>query len=106
MNGILPNGNHHLSHANNQCPELRLHLQPGKNGALTKRVSVLIGNHQPIGVAQIKRVSILDCDRRAHGSDILMAMKNENLIYKDTKISSGCDGLHLFVISATRLDLL
>ena len=68
MNGILPNGNHHLGHGNNQWPGLLLHLLPGKNGAQTKRVSVLIGNHQPIGVAQIRRVSVLDCDRRAHGS--------------------------------------
>ena len=28
----------------------------------------LIDNHQPIGAAQIKCVSVLDCDRRAHGS--------------------------------------
>ena len=45
INGILPNGNHHLGHGNNQRPGLRLHLLPGKNGAQTKRVSVLIGNH-------------------------------------------------------------
>ena len=32
------------------------------------RLSVEIGNHRPIGVPQIKRVSVLDCDRRAHGS--------------------------------------
>ena len=32
------------------------------------RLSVEIGNHQPIGVPQMKRVSVLDCDRRVHGS--------------------------------------
>ena len=68
MNRILSNSNHHLRHGNNQRPGLRLHLLPGKNGARTNRVSVLIGNHQPIGTAQIKRVSVLDCDRRVHGS--------------------------------------
>ena len=68
MHGILPNGNHHLGHGNNQRPALRLHLLPCKNGARTRRVSILIGNHQPIGTAQIKRVSVVDCDRRVHGS--------------------------------------
>ena len=53
----------------------RLHLHPGNSGARTKRVSVLMGNHQPIGAAQTKRVSVLDGDhqvpgsRRSHGSE-------------------------------------
>ena len=71
MNGIMPNGNHHLSHDNNQRPGLRLHLLPGANRTQTKkkkRVSVLIGNHQTIAVAQTKRVSVLDRDRRVPGS--------------------------------------
>ena len=33
-------------------------LLPGENGAQTRRVSVPIGNRQPVGVAQIKRVSV------------------------------------------------
>ena len=37
---------------------LHPHLLPGEDGAQTRRVSVQIGNHQPIGVAQTKRVSI------------------------------------------------
>ena len=37
---------------------LHLHLLPGENGAQTRRVSVPIGNHQPIGVAQTKRVGV------------------------------------------------
>ena len=41
----------------------------------TKRVSVLIGNQQLIGTAQIKRVSL--------AVPVLMAMKNEYLIFKD-----------------------
>ena len=75
MNGIMPSANHHHGHGNNQRSGLRLHLHPGKNGARTKRVSVLIGNHQPTGAAQTKRVSVLDCDhrvpgsRRSHGSE-------------------------------------
>ena len=68
MHGVLPIGNHHLGHGNNQRPALRLHFLPGKNGAEIRRVNVLIGNHQPIGTAQIKRVSVLDCDRRVLGS--------------------------------------
>ena len=67
QNEILPNGNHHLGHGNNQRRGLRLHLLPGKNGAQTKRVSFLIGNDQTIGTAQIKRVGVLDRDRRVHG---------------------------------------
>ena len=51
-------------------------------GAQTKSVSVRIGNHQPIGTPRIKRVSVLDCDRRVHGT-ILMAVRMEDLIYKD-----------------------
>ena len=68
MNGIMPTGNHHLGHGNNQWPGLRLHLHPGNSGARTKRMSVLIGNHQPTGAAQTKRVSVLDGDHRVPGS--------------------------------------
>ena len=50
MNGVLPNGNHYLGHGNSQRLGLRLLLLPGANGAQTKRVSVL------------------DCDHRVHGS--------------------------------------
>ena len=41
----------------------------------TKRVSVLMGNHQPLGAAQTKRLRVLDGDhrvlgnRRSHGSE-------------------------------------
>ena len=38
------------------------------NSDQKKRVSVLIGNHQTIAVAQTKRVSVLDRDRRVPGS--------------------------------------
>ena len=33
------------------------HLHPGKSGPRTKRVSFLIGSHQPIGAVRTKRVS-------------------------------------------------
>ena len=36
---------------------LHPHLVPGENGAQTRRVGVLIGNHQPIGV-EAKRVTV------------------------------------------------
>ena len=36
-----------------------LHLLRDENGAQTKRVSILIGNHWPIGRAQTRRVSVL-----------------------------------------------
>ena len=36
-----------------------LHLLRDENGAQTKRVSILIDNHQPIGRAQTRRVSVL-----------------------------------------------
>ena len=49
---------------------LRPHLLLGKNGAQTKRASVLIGNHQPIGTAQTKGVSVRHGDHQAHGSHI------------------------------------
>ena len=49
MNGTMP---------------FRLHLQPGKSGARTKRASVLIGNHQPIGSARKKRASVLRGNRQ------------------------------------------
>ena len=45
------------------------HLHPGISGAQTKRVSVLIGKHQPIGTAQIKRVSGIPGSRRSNGSE-------------------------------------
>ena len=38
-------------------------------GARTKRASVLIGNHQPIGTTQIKRVSGIPGSRRSNGSE-------------------------------------
>ena len=50
VNGVLPNGHHHLGHGNGERPGLRLHLLPGADGAQTRRVSVL------------------DCDHRVHGS--------------------------------------
>ena len=86
---------------------------PGLNGAQTKRVSVLIGNHQPIGVAQTKRMSVLECARRVLAVTILMAVKNEDLTYKDIYKGIHDDennawsetGYHLFVISATCLVL-
>ena len=55
MDGIVPNGNHHLGHGNNQRPGLHLHphLLPGKNGAQTRRVIVPIGS-QLIGTAQLE----------------------------------------------------
>ena len=34
------------------------HRLLGDTGNQTRRVSVLIGNHQPIGVTEIKRVSV------------------------------------------------
>ena len=37
---------------------LHPHLLPGENGTQKRRVSVLIGNHRPIGAAQTKRVSV------------------------------------------------
>ena len=49
---------------------LRPHLLLGKNGAQTKRASVLIGSHQPIGTAQTKGVSVRHGDHQAHGSHI------------------------------------
>ena len=49
---------------------LRPHLLLGENGAQTKRASVLIGSHQPIGTAQTKRVSVRHGDHQAHGSHI------------------------------------
>ena len=57
MDGIVPNGNHHLGHGNNQRPGLHLHpyLIPGENGAQTRRVSVPIGS-QLIGTAQLEHV--------------------------------------------------
>ena len=33
MNGIMPTGNHHLGHGNNQQPGLRLHLHLDNNGS-------------------------------------------------------------------------
>ena len=55
MDGIEPNGNHHLGHDNNQEPRLHLHphLLPDKNGAQTRRVNVPIGS-QLIGTSQLE----------------------------------------------------
>ena len=39
----------------------------GNNGVRTKRASVLIGNHQLAGAAQIKRVSVPNGDHRVPG---------------------------------------
>ena len=36
----------------------RPHLLLGENGGQRRRVSVLIGNYQPVGVAQTERVSV------------------------------------------------
>ena len=56
--GTLVDGSHHPGHG-----ILYPHLLPGKNGTQTRRVSVLIANHQPIGVTQTKRASALIVDR-------------------------------------------
>ena len=60
MNGVMSSGNQHPGHGNRKRHGPRRHLHPGNSGAQTKRVSVLIGKHQPIGLAQSKRVSVLN----------------------------------------------
>ena len=68
MDRVMPTGRHHLGHGNNQRPGHPLLFD---NGVQTTRVSVLIGNHQLIGAAQIKRVSVPNGEHRArsHGSE-------------------------------------
>ena len=56
--GTLVDGSHHPGPGT-----LYPHLLPGKNGTQTRRVSVLIANHQPIGVTQTKRANALIEDR-------------------------------------------
>ena len=62
---------------------LRLHLHPGNSGARIKRVSFLIGNHQPIGAAQTKRVSVLDGDHQVPGSRRSNGSEDEDLIHEN-----------------------
>ena len=104
---------HHLGHGNNQWPGLRLHLHPGNRGARTKRASVLIGNHEPIGATQTNRVSVLDCDRRVPGSHHsygseewsphLQGHLQEHSWRRKQRLV--VTGYHLSVISATSLVL-
>ena len=61
MDRATPTGRHDLCHGTNQRPG---HLLLGDNGDRTKRVSVLIGDHQLIGAAQIKRVNDPNGDHR------------------------------------------
>ena len=67
-------------------------------------------HHQQVGAAQVQRVSVLDCDRRAHGSHHSCGNEERGRTFTrasmTTKVTSGCDGLLLFVISATRVVLL
>ena len=74
--------------------QLHPHLLPGENGAQTRRVSVLIGNHQPIRVAQTKGVSVpinsqligtaqMKRARLRHGSHRSHSHENEYLTYED-----------------------
>ena len=63
-------------------------LHPGNSGAQTKRVSVLIGKHQPIGTAQIKRVSGIPGSRRSNGSEEQKDLIHEN-IYKGIHDDGG-----------------
>ena len=93
MDGIIPAGRHHLGHGDHQLLGLHLHPQPGTSGAQTKRVSVLIGNHQPIGT-QTKRVGVLigshqvPGSRHSHGSEDRPFTR----AFMTTKITSVCDG--------------
>ena len=98
---------------------LNPHLLPVEIGPQTKRVSVLIGDHQPIGIAQTRRVIIpigsqlfgktLRFNASSYGMAVtlFMAMRSSSWILTRasmaTKQTSLCDGVHLFVISATCL---
>ena len=79
MNGVMPTGKHHLGHGTNQPG----HLHLGNNGVRAKRVSVLIGNHQLSGAAQIKRVSVPNGDHRVPGSHRSHGSENEYLTHED-----------------------
>ena len=68
MNGMMPNGSHHLGHGNNQWLGLRLHLHLGNSGARTKRANVLIGNRQPIGSARTNCASVLSGNHQLIGT--------------------------------------
>ena len=57
---FFANGRHHLG-----INDLGIFC---KNGFRTKRLSVLIGNHQLIGAARIERAAVLKGDHRALGS--------------------------------------
>ena len=79
---VMPTGRHHLGHGTNQWPG---HLHLGNNGVRTKRVSVLVGKHQLIGTAQIKRVSVLNGDYRVPGSHRSHDREVEYLTYENIK---------------------
>ena len=91
---------------------IRLHLHPGDGGARTKRVSVLIGNHQPIGATRTRRMSVLDGDcrvpgsRRSHGSEGPHLRGHFTRAFMTSNKTSGCDGLQSFPHSPTCLVLL
>ena len=79
--------------------QLHPHLLPGKNGAQTTHVSVLIGS-QLIGTAQTKCVRLRYDSHTSHGNEVIFTDR-----YKctTTKTTSFCDGVHFCAISATCL---
>ena len=93
--GTPPNGSIHpgpgLLHPNP-------HLLPGKNGAQTRHVSVSIGS-QLIGTAQTKCVRLRHGSHTFRGHEVIF-IDPHKAIHDDEK-TSVCDGVHLFLISAT-----
>ena len=76
---------------------LHPHLLPGENGAHTRHASVRIGS-QLIGTAQTKRVRLLHGSHISYGIEVIFI--DPHKVIHD-KITSVCDGVHLFAISAT-----